>query len=108
MKNISPYEIKKKKFKKSFMGLDSNEVQSYLNILSKEWEFIVNKVDQLEKELNKSQNEAKELKEIESTLLKTLKRAEETGSEIVENANKDSNEIIDNAKKNLKQYFQER
>ena len=50
MKNISPFEIKSKEFKKSLMGLDPNEVRSYLKIISVEWQNLSTKLNELEEE----------------------------------------------------------
>ena len=83
MKNISPFEIKSKEFKKSLMGLDANDVRSYLNLLSVEWQNLTTKLNELEEELLNSKNEIQELRKAEKTVIKTLKRAEETGDEII-------------------------
>ena len=66
MKNISPLEIKNKKFNKSFMGFDPNQVKDHLNNLSREWELIINKINYLEQELNNSKNDTEKLKETEN------------------------------------------
>ena len=101
MKNISPFEIKSKEFKKSLMGLDPNEVRSYLKIISVEWQNLSTKLNELEEELINSKNEIQELKKSEKTLIKTLKRAEETGDKIISEAHKKSDNILSKGEEEL-------
>ena len=101
MKNISPFEIKSKEFKKSLMGLDPNEVRSYLKIISVEWQNFSTKLNELEEELINSKNEIQELKKSEKTLIKTLKRAEETGDKIISEAHKKSDNILSKGEEEL-------
>ncbi len=62
MKKITPFEIKSKEFKKSLMGLDANDVRSYLTLLSAEWQNLTAKLNELEEELINSKNEIQELR----------------------------------------------
>ena len=49
------------------MGLDPNEVRSYLKIISVEWQNLSTKLNELEEELINSKNEIQELKKSEKT-----------------------------------------
>ena len=88
---ITPIEIRQKEFeKKTFGGVDKDEVAAYLNSLSVAWERNISETSDLKERINRSDQEVAKLREIESSLYKTLKTAEETGSNMVEQARQKS------------------
>lgn len=85
---ITPLEIRQKAFEKVFRGYDKDEVNAFLQILSSEWEKIMDENKELNIKLEAAQKEIAKLREVESSLYKTLKTAEDTGANMIEQANK--------------------
>jgi cell division initiation protein len=86
---ITPLEIRQKQFeKKTFGGIDKDEVSAFLNSLSIAWEKMLDENNMLRTKLEQAEKEVQKLREVESSLYKTLKTAEETSNTIVEQANK--------------------
>jgi cell division initiation protein len=88
---ITPIEIRQKQFeKKTFGGIDKEEVAAYLQTLSEEWERMNEELRIQRERLSAAESEIIRHKEIESSLYKTLKTAEETGASMVEQAKQSS------------------
>lgn len=87
---ITPIEIRQHTFKKSLRGYDKDEVQSFLNSISMEWEALLTDSKKLKIELEKTQSNLDSLKKVESVLHKTLLQAEQTSKSTIENAKKDA------------------
>lgn len=87
---ITPIEIRQHSFKKALRGYDKDEVQGFLNTLSMEWEKMVEDMRRLKTELEKTQSNLDNLKQVESALHKTLMQAEESSKSMMENAKKDA------------------
>jgi cell division initiation protein len=85
---ITPIEIRKKTFEKVFRGFDKDEVNGFLQILSTEWEKLVDEKREVVIKLEAAEKEIAKLREVESSLYKTLKTAEDTGANMIEQANK--------------------
>ena len=87
---ITPIEIRQHTFKKALRGYDKDDVHAYLNTLSLEWEKMVEDLRRLKTELDKTQSNLDNLKQVESALHKTLMQAEESSKSMIENAKKDA------------------
>ncbi|NJN24731.1 MAG: DivIVA domain-containing protein [Cyclobacteriaceae bacterium] len=85
---ITPLEIRQKSFEKVFRGYDKDEVGAFLQILSSEWEKLMDEKRELAIKLESSEKEITKLREVENSLYKTLKTAEDTGANMIEQANK--------------------
>ena len=88
MNQFNSEDISNKKFN-SVCGYDKSQVDSYLQILSKEFQ-ILNKIQDLENKISEQKTENEKFKSVESSLINTLKAAEDTGKDIIENAKTDS------------------
>lgn len=87
---ITPIEIRQHTFKKALRGYDKEEVNNFLNTLSMEWERFVEEHKRTKIELEKTQSNLENLRQVESALHKTLLQAEETSRSTMENAKKDA------------------
>ncbi len=95
---ITPIEIRQKVFqKKSFNGIDKDEVQAFLTDVSVAWEKMLDEVADLKKQLDVSELERLKLKGVESSLYKTLKTAEDTSASIIAEASKEAEQKIKEA-----------
>ena len=100
---ITPLEIRQKTFEKIFRGYDKDEVTSFLNLLSQEWDKVMDEKRLLEIKLQHSEKESAKLREVEDSLFKTLKSAEDTGASIIEQANKTAELILKEARMNAEE-----
>ena len=86
MNQFNSEDISNKKFNSGFRGYDKSQVDSYLQILSKEFQILENKIQDLENKISEQKTENEKFKSVESSLINTLKAAEDTGKDIIENA----------------------
>jgi cell division septum initiation protein DivIVA len=92
MTTFTPREIKNRKFKQSLMGVDAEEVKSFLKIVATEFDKILTQNAQLEKRLTEQT--------VRSTLT-TKKEAEknaEKNKQSIEDADKAAGEVVARAK----------
>lgn len=95
---ISPLEIRQKQFtKKTFGGVDPDEVQAFLTSLSNAWERLLDENKELRLKLESSEREASELREVRSSLFKTLQTAEDTSKNIEESARQKASLLLRDA-----------
>lgn len=86
--NITPLEIRQKRFERALRGYDKEEVENYLDQLSQAWERILAEQRELHTKLDNTEREVQKLREIESSLFKTLKTAEDTSHNMIDQAQK--------------------
>lgn len=110
---ITPLEIRKHTFDRSFRGYDTESVEAFLLSLSQEWERVGDDIRQSKQKLEVAEREIVRMKEIENSLFKTLKAAEEAQGQlnlkvqseieqIKENAKLEAEEILNEARKSAK------
>ena len=105
---ITPLEIENKRFsKKNINGYNPDEVDDFLDELTKDYEVLYknfnengDKVDNLNKELEK-------YKSIETTLQETLVLAQDTAKSVKENAETEAKQIIKEAELQAKESLAE-
>lgn len=89
-----------KTFGMSFYGYNKNEVNDFLNNVTKEYEDMLNKLKKTADEKAKLESELEQYKSIETSLRRTLALAEESNQTIRKCANDESIAILEDAKKN--------
>ena len=89
-----------KTFGMSFYGYNKNEVNDFLNNVTKEYEDMLNKLKKTADEKAKLESELEQYKSIETSLRRTLALAEESNQTIRKSANDESIAIIEDANKN--------
>ena len=96
-----------KTFGMSFYGYNKNEVNEFLNNVTKEYESMLDKLKKTNDEMkklrddnNKLQGDLEQYKGIEGTLRRTLVLAEESNQTIRKSTYDESQAIIEDAKKN--------
>ena len=92
--NISPLDIRKHEFKKSFRGVDAEEVSAFLDLVSVEYETIIRENALLNEKLKEYNSQLKKYHDIEGTLQETLLSAERAREETVNTAKKQADVII--------------
>ena len=89
-----------KTFGMSFYGYNKNEVNDFLNNVTKEYDYMLNKLKKTADEKAKLESELEQYKSIETSLRRTLALAEESNQTIRKSANDESIAILEDAKKN--------
>ncbi|MGI4863210.1 MAG: DivIVA domain-containing protein [Janthinobacterium lividum] len=87
---ITALDIRQKTFEKAFRGVDKDEVQAFLNMVSQQWERLGDENRELRLKLEHAQHDVQKMREVESSLYRTLKTAEDTGNSITEQAQRDA------------------
>lgn len=75
---ITPLNIKKQDFKKSFRGFNTEEVDLFLEKIANEFEKILTENDSIKKQLEDANLQLSEFKRIEKNLQDTLIRGKKT------------------------------
>lgn len=97
MQNLTPLDIQKQDFSKSFKGYDSNEVRSFLHLVAEEIERLVIDVDRLSRENAMLREELHDHNQRERILKDTLLAAQHVSEEIRNNARKEAELIVKDA-----------
>ena len=92
--NISPLDIRKHEFNKSFRGFDTDEVSAYLDMISIEFENLVRENAVLTERTTSTDSQLKKYRDIESTLQETLLSAQRAREETIKIAKKQADIII--------------
>lgn len=90
---LTPLDIKKQRFKSKVRGFDPIEVESFLEMVSDEYEAILNERNKLSDEVTKLKTQLQDYQQVEKTLQETLMNAQETVSQSRENSRREA-EII--------------
>ncbi|MEA5260598.1 DivIVA domain-containing protein [Arcicella aquatica] len=104
---ITPLEIRKHTFDRSFRGFDTESVEAFLLSLSQEWERVGEDMRQSKQKLEVAEREIIRMQEIESSLFKTLKAAEEAQDKISLKAQAEIDQLKENAKIEVEEILNE-
>ena len=91
---ITPIEIRQKRFEKKFIGYHSDEVDAFLHSLAYTWEKLTTQLNELKITLEDHKKELNRLQDLEGALLKTIKDSEVTANNILAQANREGELII--------------
>ena len=89
-----------RKFANSFPGYNKNEVNSFVNNVTTEYESMLKKLKRRDLEIEALKREMEKYKNLESTLNRALMIAEESSQNIKKTAFDESRLIIEDAKRN--------
>ena len=109
---ITPLDIKKQVFKKVMRGLDPVEVETFLEMVSEEFESLIKEKNNLSDDVLKLKTQLQDYQEVEKTFKESLMNAQQTMNQSRENSKRESTliikeaevraeKIIENAKKQL-------
>jgi len=109
---ITPLDIKKQVFKKVMRGLDPVEVETFLEMVSEEFESLIKQKNNLSDDVLKLKTQLQDYQEVEKTFKESLMNAQQTMNQSRENSKREStliikeaevraDKIIENAKKQL-------
>ncbi len=92
--NLSPLDIRKHEFKRKLRGLDPDEVASFLDIISMEYENLVHQNSMLNEKLAMMESQIKKYRNMETTLQETLLSAERSREETLKIARKQAEIVV--------------
>ncbi|MDA0986037.1 MAG: DivIVA domain-containing protein [Bacteroidetes bacterium] len=94
---LTPLEIKKQEFKKGFRGYDVNEVNSFLDKVSRDYSDLLQDIKDMQQKNIEMDIQLREFRQLEKTLQQTLIQAQETSTRSLENSKKEGELIIQQA-----------
>ena len=94
---LTALEIKQQNFEKSLRGYDTAEVKAFLNLMSNEWEHLVSRNRELEKQIESLEEKLKHYERVEEALHETLQTAKESAEQKLTGARKDAKNKIEKA-----------
>jgi cell division initiation protein len=95
---ITPLDIQQQQFKgKMFRGLDPDEVDAFLQTISREMEDLIRENSELKEQLRRNADSLSELSAKEVQLRETMLAAQKITEEMKNNAQKEANLIISEA-----------
>lgn len=101
---LSPIDVKKQKFKKSFKGYDVGEVEAYLDTVANQLEMLYRdneelrmRITAIEQERDGLSNEIQVYRDNEKTFQKAIVKSQDMSEDILDNAKKRAELIIKEA-----------
>lgn len=107
MNIISPKDIKKSDFKKTFRGYDVNEVDAFLETVSLRYERLFEENTGINEKIKTLTSDVEVYKENEATLQKAIVKVQDLAEEILGNAKKKAENIIREAELNAQKISQD-
>jgi cell division initiation protein len=101
---ITPLDIRKQPFRKTLMGFDTDEVNSFLEMVASEFEAVIRRSDELSAQLKNYESKLEGYVKIEKTLNETLLTAQKATDEARVNAQKEAELIIKDSQIRAERY----
>ncbi len=94
---LTPLDIKKQEFKKVLRGYDTEEVNSFLEMMSNEFADLLRQAKELKEQSIENEVLLRDFRQKEKDLQQVLMQAQETSAKTVENAKKEAELIVQEA-----------
>ncbi|MDI6851569.1 MAG: DivIVA domain-containing protein [bacterium] len=94
---LTPLEIRKATFKTKFRGFDPEEVLTYLEMISNEFEKLIQENERLKERIMVMEKKLSEYEELEESLKKALFLAQQSSEQVITNAQERAQNIIKEA-----------
>jgi len=91
---ITPLDIQQKQFPMKFRGFDIEEVYAFLEVVREEMEDLLRENALLKEQVQRTENQIKEYRDMETTLRETLITAQQMVEDYKTNARKESELLI--------------
>jgi cell division initiation protein len=91
---LSPLEIRKQEFRKTFRGYDTNEVATFLDMVANEFEELQATIQTLSAKNAELETSLHNYKSVEQAIQQTLMQAQETSGRAIENARKEAQLLL--------------
>ncbi|MCS6990076.1 MAG: DivIVA domain-containing protein [Chloroherpetonaceae bacterium] len=87
---LTPIDIKKHSFNTAFRGFAPEEVEAFLDVVSRQWEEVLDELDRAKRRIAELEGETKKYKEVEAMLHQTLAQAQQSTNAVIENAKREA------------------
>ena len=104
---LTPLDIQKKEFGRSFRGLNEDEVKDFLKQVHESYEKLYKENKLYEEKIKDLEEKINYYKNMEETLKETLVIAQKTAEEVKKNAEKEKELIISEAKQQANRILEE-
>jgi len=94
---LTPLDIRKQEFKKVMRGYDAVEVDTFVEMVSNEFEDLLKQQRDIRDRVTELETQLKDYRQIEKTLQQTLLQAQETTGKTYETARRDAESILRDA-----------
>lgn len=91
---ITPLDIKKQEFKKTLRGYDAVEVDTFLEMLSEEFESLIREKNEFSDEILKLRTQLRDYQSVETTLKQTLMSAQQNINESRESSERHAKMLV--------------
>ena len=96
---LTPLDIRKQEFTRAFRGCDVDEVEAFLQMLSSQWEDLLDENRRRDEKIRDLQNKMAHYEKVEEALQEALQTARETSKEFLLNAENKAKLIVENAER---------
>jgi cell division initiation protein len=96
---LTPLDIRKQEFTRAFRGYDADEVLAFLQMLSSQWEDLLDENRRRDEKIRDLENKMAHYEKVEEALQEALQTARETSREALQNAQEKARLILDSAQK---------
>ncbi len=87
---LTPIDIKKHTFNTVFRGFAPEEVEAFLDTVSRQWEELLDELDRAKRRIAELEGETRKYKDVESMLHQTLAQAQQSTNSVIENAKREA------------------
>ncbi|WP_425807087.1 DivIVA domain-containing protein [Desulfitobacterium sp. Sab5] len=104
---MTPMDIRNKEFRKGVRGYQAEEVEKFLDTVSKEFETLYTENFELREKVQRFEQELKQYKQLEGTLQQTMVLAQQTAEEVKQSARHEAELMLKTAEQEKAQRFRE-
>lgn len=95
---LTPLDIKKQEFTRSFRGVDAQEVQSFLHMVAEQWDSLLDENRRHEQRVKELDSKLEHYRKIEEALQEALETARDNSHKTIENAQREAQIILKEAR----------
>ncbi|MFK7847506.1 MAG: DivIVA domain-containing protein [Rhodothermales bacterium] len=95
---LTPLDIKKQEFTRSFRGVDAQEVYNFLQMVGDQWDNLLDENRRLEQKVREYDNKLEHYRKIEEALQEALETARDNSHKTIENAQREAQIILKEAR----------
>ena len=95
---LTPLDIKRQEFTRTFRGIDADEVHSFLQMVADQWEKLMDENRRLDQQVRDLEGKLIHYRKIEEALQEALETARNNSNRTIENAQREAQIILKEAK----------
>jgi len=95
---LTPLDIQKKEFRRTFRGYSEEEVDSFLDQVTQDYENLLREIQVLKEKIAQTEQNIARYREIEEAIKNTMVMAQKNADELRQNTEKEAGVILDRAR----------